>query len=126
MKVNFTKALNYAPEWEGNSKLPADQQFHVILKPVLYSDMLKIREAFRESKKEGENADPQVIFDVAQSILPRYVTVNGLEDNDGPVTIQDVAIYPMYLGLTMELLFKLSTLSMPTDGDEKNSQPPQG
>jgi hypothetical protein len=131
MRVKFSKSVAFTPTWNDNLKLPENERIQATLKPLEFDDLMTMMDAFgganvvREAIASGAEA-AQDQFDITKmlrnvgDILPRYVTITGLEDDDGPVDIDGVVRYPTYMGLAAELLIKVSEISMPTESDEKN------
>ena len=117
MKINFSKEIHYTPNWNGNDK--ALDKFTVVLSVLSFNDFLLISDAFGKRDEKGD-ADSRAIISNAIPILPRYVQISGLEDNDGPVTPEKLFQYPIFMGLIMELMGKLMEISAPAKDDEKN------
>lgn len=134
MKVKFSKSVQFTPEWNKNRELPEKDQIKLVLKPLLFDDLLAIMDALggnkiiQEVKESGaeavrERVDmPRVIKEVG-ALLPKYVTeFSGLEDDVGPITIEEITQYPAFLGLAIEVLMKLAEISSPSEETEGNSE----
>jgi hypothetical protein len=126
MKVKFSREITYFPEWNGNRTLPAEDQIKAIIKPMKVGDLLTVMDAM--GTKPGEEVDRNSmdltrLFTETAHILPKYVTVAGLEDEQGPVTIEDMLNFGHYVPLATELLMECARASMPSDNTEGNSPP---
>jgi len=117
MKIKFSKSIVFTPVWRGNDLLPKGERFTIALEVLQFNDLMILLDAF---KKKGEEADIGAITAVAISLLPKYAKVRNLHDDDGEVNIEQLVKYPSYLDLVVEILTKLSEISMPTKDDEKN------
>jgi hypothetical protein len=125
MKVKFSREVPYTPEWNGNRDLPEKEQVKVILKPMQVADLLLVMDAM--GRKPGEAAAEQVdvgrLIREAGGILPKYITLQGLEDDNGPVAVEDILNFGAYVPLASELLMECARISMPSDAAEGNSKP---
>jgi hypothetical protein len=130
MKHRFSRVTNFTPTWNGNDTLPDADQLKTVIKPLVNDDLLLLMDALGSMKPQQpgvptDAADLAKIVKEAGHILPKYVEVSNLEDDNGPVTVVDITTYPTYLGLATELLMKCAEVSMPSENAEKNSaQPP--
>ncbi len=139
MKKNFSRAVTYTPEWEGNRDLQVSDQIRATLRPMEFDDLMRVMDAMggaktiqaaavsgnTEALKEG--VDMTKFLKEVGEFIPKYVAeFSGLEDEQGPVPIADLVRYPVYMGLAFELLMHISTISMPTEETEKNSEPQPG
>lgn len=126
MKFSFSKDVEYVPEWQGNSELPKKEQFSCKLTTLNMASLMLIADAFSEAGVTGENTTVEPnkmkpILDQIGPLLPKHVEVNGLFDDKGAkITIEEIVEYPVFLGLAIELLMKLSEISSPSDADVKN------
>lgn len=119
MKIKFSKTVHYVPTWRGNAELTPSEQITAALNVLQFNDLLQIMEEFQKKGIDGK-PDARAISSLAMSLLPRYVTIENLNDDDGPMTIEQIVQYPSFMDLSTELLGKLSEISMPGDRDEKN------
>lgn len=127
MKYQFSRSVKFTPEWNGNQQLPETEQLTAVLKPMVIADLLSIMDSIGSQRALGANLSEEnrvdfrrVIGDVG-TILPKYVEITGLEDDNGPVNIQEVVTWPAYLELAAELLMKVASISAPTEKAEGNS-----
>jgi hypothetical protein len=132
MKVEFSRAVPYIPEWNGNRDLPKSEQFSTILKPLEMEDLMQVVDAISKARsKLGDLSDIQgamtedtstiksMVSEVGH-LIPKYVEVNDLQDQTGEVTVQDIVKFPFYFGLSGELVAQLSEISMPNEEEVKN------
>ena len=134
MKVQFSKAINYIPEWNGNRSLPDEQQIKVVFKPLTMGDLLELMDAMQEmsldidpenlvgTKSLQANAKQvKILVETCGHLLPNYVTMTGLTDaDDEAVEVSQLTNYTYYMEFAGELLNQLALTSMPTDAEEKN------
>lgn len=128
MKVRFSREKKYTPEWNGNRDLPEAEQVKALVKPARMGDLLDIVDAFSsvgETKIDTETTDPKVMRQIVEAcaeILPKYVTITGLEGEDGPVDLVEALQYLTFTPLMVELLGHLTEISTPDskDTDEGN------
>lgn len=138
MKVKFSKSKSFTPAWNGNRDLPPEEQIQVTLKPMHFGDLMTLMDAMGGAKTiqaAQDGATPEeltnqvnitkVVSDTSD-MLPRYAVLTGLEDDEGPVSMGDVALYPAYAGLSFEILMELANISMVSEKSEGNSQGQQG
>lgn len=131
MKHKFSRKVRYIPEWNDNRTLPEAEQVVVEIQPLKVADLLSLVDALGGVGVAG-NADALKSADISRVVtscghlLPQYVTIERLEDDDGPVTASDIITYPTYLGLATELLMQCASVSMPSESAEGNSARPQG
>lgn len=119
MKVKFSKTVEYIPTWRGNAGLAPAEQIKVQLNVLQFNDLLQIMEEFQKKGADGK-PDARAVSSLAMNLLPRYATIQNLEDDSGPMTMEQIVQYPSFMDLSTELLGKLSEISMPGDRDEKN------
>ncbi len=128
MKVKFSREVPYIPEWNGNRDLPETDQVKATIKPMKVEDLILVMDAM--GRKPGEAADTTNHMDMgrlikeAGSIIPRYVTFTGLEDESGPVSMEDMMSFGAYMPLMAELLMECAKVSMPSEMAEGNSKQP--
>lgn len=129
MKIDFSTSVSFVPEWRGNSKLPAKEQVKMDLEVLELGALMTLVDAFtkaglqhQESPDDMDVAAMQPILDKFGSVLPKHVkNLKGLFDASGKaVSIEDVAKYPVFLNLGVEILMKLAEISSPSDEDAKN------
>ena len=144
MRIGFSRESTYVPEWNDNRKLPEPEQIKARIKPMKVSDLLLVMEAMGRRPGEPEpgvrlddpnrpsappeaelqRIDVNALLREAGHILPKYVTIENLNDETGPVTVQDLLEYGAFLTLAAELIMECARRSMPSEAAEKNlSQP---
>jgi hypothetical protein len=120
MKVKFTKDIVYIPTWRGNDKLGKDDQFTVGLRVLEFNDLLTLLEKFQMKSADG-GLDIRAIASASSDLLPRYITLHNLKNEDGvPLEPGQIISHPVFMDLASELLTKLAEISTPTKDDEKN------
>jgi len=126
MKVKFSKEVEFRPQWKNNHKLPAEEQIVAILRPVSTYDLMEILEGLssydKDSGAAGQMGVMKEFLETAPAALKKYCSVSGLYNGDAPVTIEEICSEPFYMELVVELLSELSSISLPNEGEEKNSQ----
>jgi hypothetical protein len=115
VKIKVSKDQEYIPEWHGNKKLPATQQVKATLKPLSNLELFDIMDA-----RSTVGANVRTLLPVAKNILPRFVTLENLEADGSPVTIDDIFDSPFYLGLWTELLNQITNSAVPDEEEAKN------
>ncbi len=126
MKIKFSREVPYVPTWNSNRDLPEAEQVKVLLKPMRVGDLLLVMDAM--GRKPGEEAgddkvDVSRLIQETGSILPKYAKISNLEDDNGPVTIEEMLNYGAYMPLAAELLMECARVSMPSESAEGNSSP---
>lgn len=134
MKVQFSKSKKFTPEWNDNKKLPKDEQITVTLRPMRFDDLMNIMDAMGGAKiaqqaQEGVSAeeiatkvDATAFLRENGAVIGKYVSeLVNLDGEDGPVSIEEVCIYPAFMSLAMELTMELVAISMPSEQTEGNS-----
>ena len=129
MKVKFSKSVVFAPTFNGNLNLPAEDQFSAELSVLTTGDLLNVMDAFQSSgvqdltdaTKQVEVASLKDMLKLVDVLLPKYVKINNLTGEDGSaITINDVVVSSVFMPLQIELLMQLSTISTPSDQSTKN------
>jgi hypothetical protein len=130
MKVAFSREVVYVPEWNGNRDLPPNEQFSCTLTPLEMNDLFVVVDALSEvGAKAGTEDNLGALENIAGiktlvqnvgHILPKYVKVEGIEDDTGPITIDEILKYPVYMNLMGELIAQLSNISMPNEEEVGN------
>ncbi len=127
MKVAFSLITEYIPEWNDNRDLPEDEQCKATLNTLESMDLLELADALERQGLEGEvdtsrmtSKDIKSLLKETGRLLPKYVTIEGIEGDDGPVTLEHIVTYPDFMELAVELLMKLANISQPTEDDVKN------
>lgn len=127
MKVKFSLVTEYVPEWNKNRELPEAEQCKASLKTLESMDLLELADALERQGLEGTVDTAQMSAKDIKSLvaetgrlLPKYVTIEGIEGDDGPITLEQVTTYPDFMELAVELLMKLASNSQPTEDDVKN------
>lgn len=135
MKVSFSREVSYIPTWNGNDKLPKEEQITVLLKPLHTGDLITLMDTMQSSTGGkvdqesltalGENNVNQLaeLIDACGNLIPKHCTINNLEDETGPVTAENIVQFPYYMELSAELLAQLGDISMPNEVEEGNSEP---
>lgn len=131
MKFKFSMERKFIPEWNGNQKLPAIEQVVCTIKPMVLGDMMVLMDSITTGKGEGDKTtitgeQAMKMVDAAKDILPRYVTLSGLEDDDGPVSVEKITTYADYLPLAAEIIMACINSSTPSAATEGNSPAPPG
>lgn len=119
MKIKFSKTVEYIPTWRSNTELAPSEQIRTQLNVLQFNDLLQIMEEFQKKGADGK-PDARAVSTLAIGLLPRYVKIENLHDDNGAMTIDQIVQYPSFMDLSTELLGKLSEISMPGDRDEKN------
>lgn len=137
MKVKFSNSIPFTPTWNGNDQLPEEDQVKSVLRPMLFDDLMSFFDAIGGAKAAGElktlAADGNVeeltnkldfgkLIREVGNLVPKYATIENLEGLDGPLSAHDIVKYPMFMGLTIELLTKLADISSPSEDAEGNSE----
>jgi len=126
MKVKFSRSVEYIPDWNGNKSLPAEDQIRCIIKPMVLGDLVILLDVLGGSKSDdGTNvemtaASASKMIEATKDILPKYVTVSGLEDDDGPVNTQQLTMYAQYMPLASEIIMACANISSPSETTEGN------
>lgn len=133
MKVSFSREVAYTPTWKGNNELPEEEQCKATLKPLEMEDLIKLMDSLQSAS--GGSVDPEALVategtqQIAQvkelisacgHLIPKYTKIEGLSDESGTVTSDDIVKFPYYMELTAELLTELGSISMPNEVEEKN------
>lgn len=135
MKVQFSREVMYYPEWNGNLDLPENERVLVKLHPLKMGDLVSLMDVLQEASIG--TVDPQSLTaldgrDVGElkqlveacgDLIPKYAVVENLEDDTGPVNQDTLVNFPYFMELSAEILAKLAEVSMPTEVEEKNSEP---
>lgn len=130
MKAKFSRSTKYVPAWDENDTLHPSEQMFVILKPLDMDDLIILMDAVQSTGiKAGDDGVEVKLTDISQmkgviestkTIFPKYVEVHNLDDESGPVSIDDLVSLPFYLTLSSEILGKLLEVSMPNEAERKN------
>lgn len=127
MKVSFSLTSEYTPSWNKNKELPEAEQAKATLKTLESMDLLELADALERQGVSGEvdtekmtPADIKALLGETGRLLPKYVTVTGIEGDDGPITVEQITTYPDFMELAVELLMELANISQPTEDDLKN------
>jgi len=136
MKVSFSRSVAYVPEWNDNHEAAEADQVKVQLKPLEVSDLIVLMDSM--SAAAVGKADPATLvalddvnnleqmkhlLGACGDLIPKYCVIEGLEDEGGPVSAEDLVKFPFYMELSAELLGQLAAISMPNEVEEKNSEP---
>lgn len=134
MKVKFSKIVAFTPEWNDNLQLPEGERVKLNLKPMKFDDLMLVMDALGgqsavEAAREGGAEALQSRLDMAKflgstrDILAKYASdLTGLDGDDGALTMEDVVTYPAFMGLAIEVLMKLASISTPSETTEGNSE----
>lgn len=127
MKVKFSLVTEYIPEWNENRELPEAEQCKASLKTLESMDLLELADALERQGVDGEvdstkmtATDIKSLLSETGRLLPKYVSIEGIEGDDGPITIEQVVTYPDFMQLAVELLMELANISQPTEEDLGN------
>lgn len=128
MKFKFSRTKDYVPEWNGNRELPEEDQVKAVIRPMEIGDLLAMMDAIGASAANELEAKTQedyfkIIKEFAD-IIPKYVTITGLSDEDGEVSTSDLTRFAAYMPLATELAMYAVNISMPTVATEGNSGAP--
>jgi hypothetical protein len=134
MKLKFSKNVLFIPAWEGNLELHPSEQISMRLKPVEFEDLMlimdamggsKVMEAYKEDGVDGAQKmlDATALLKAVKGIIPKYTSeLTNLNGEEGPLTINDIVVYPNFMGLAIEIIMKLTNISMSSEETEKNSE----
>ena len=123
MKIKFSREVPYTPTWNGTRDLPEEERVQAVIKPMTVKDLLLVMDAMGRRPGQPEEQgqmDMAKLMAEAGNLLPRYVTITGLEDENGPVSVEDTVKYGAYTALAAELLMECARASMPSEAAEKN------
>lgn len=126
MKIRFSRLVEYIPDWNGNKLLPVEDQIKCLIKPMVLGDLVILLDVLGGTKSsDGTNLEMTAssasrMIEATKDILPKYVTVTGLEDDDGPVTIQMLTMYAQYMPLASEIIMACANVSSPSETTEGN------
>lgn len=127
MKVKFSRKVLFTPEWNGNKLLPDHERVFVNLKPLTMAELIDLAEVIGEladmRQENVTSADLKRIGSLLKTMTPIFksnVEIQGLEDENGPVTSEAVLEYQTYMELATEIMAKLSEISSPSEKSEKN------
>lgn len=126
MKIRFSRLVEYIPDWNGNKLLPVEDQIKCVIKPMVLGDLVILLDVLGGTKSsDGTNLEMTAssasrMIEATKDILPKYVTVTGLEDDDGPVTIQMLTMYAQYMPLASEIIMACANVSSPSETTEGN------
>lgn len=129
MQVKFSKSVVFLPTFNGNTDLPADEQFSAELRVLTTGDLLNVMDSFQSSGVQDlsdatqrvEVTSLKEMLKLVDVLLPKYVTIKNLITEDGsPINITDVVASSFFMPLQIELLMQLSTISTPSDQSTKN------
>jgi len=130
MKINFSRSVPYTPEWNGNRELPEAEQVKAVIKPMTVDDLLVMMDALgrRPGVPEGDptSMDTGRLIKEAGALLPKYVEINNLTDDSGPVSVNDLLTFGAFIPLASELLMECARVSMPSESAEGNLKRPPG
>lgn len=127
MKITFSEKVSYTPTWKGNDKLPEGERVTAELSVMSMKDLLLVIDNFQKLGLVG-NVDPekvegsklQALLSTVGELLPKYVTIAGLESDSGPLTIDHVVRYGVFMQLATELLLQLTNVSSPSEEERGN------
>ena len=130
MKYKLSKTAVFAPKWNGNLDLPEAEQVKCDLNVMSLGDVLDLMDTLEgQADSEGNvNSDTMdegtttKLVNEAVRILPKYTTINNLEDQHGEeITVKNITEFPQFITLITEILFKLIEISSPNEDDVGNS-----
>lgn len=134
MKINFSHAVPFTPEWNENKSLPEKDQLKFELKPMLLGDLVDCGDTLSSSQLTPEEVAAAVKETGSPSSEQRTKLKNKLDaiktyvleyakivsGNDG-FTLEDVVSYGQFAELAQEVITKLIEISAPNQADVKNS-----
>lgn len=127
MKIQFSLKQSYTPEWNDNKAKPKKEQFTVQMMTLESMDLLSLADALERAGLTGEvdtsavgSQEARTILEAVGDVLPRYCTIENLEGDDGPITIDLIVRFPQFQDLALELLLALAGISQPDEDDVKN------
>jgi hypothetical protein len=127
MKIQFSLKQEYTPEWNDNKAKPKKEQVQVQMITLESMDLLTLADALERAGMTGEvdtsavgSKEARAILEAVGDILPRYCTIENLEGDDGPISIDLIVKYPQFQDLALELLLALAGISQPEEDDVKN------
>jgi len=126
MKIKFSRAVEYIPDWNGNKRLPVEDQIKCVIKPMVLGDLVILLDVLGGTKSndgaslEMTASSASRMIEATKDILPKYVTVTGLEDDDGPVDIKQLTMYAQYMPLASEIIMACANISSPSETTEGN------
>lgn len=122
MKIEFSREVNYVPEFNGNKELSESEQLVVHIKVMKLADLLDLMDVLKQAKFEkGDVKDltpgqMKAIVTQAGKYIPLYCT---LEHAEG-FAVEDLAQFAVFMPLATEVLFTLLNVSSPNVADAKN------
>lgn len=129
MQYEFSKTTKFVPEWNKNSELEEAERVSMTLSVLSMGDVLRVMDILEGSSAPGGNVDSNQLdmattgklVEYATGVLPTYVSeFANLEGPEGPVGVSDICQYPQFIGLIIEILFQLVSISTPSEEDTKN------
>ncbi len=138
MKINFSRSVPFIPEWNGNRNLLPGDQIKCSIQPMILGDLVVLLDVLGTVVKEKNEGDGEIakqqmsaseaalMIDACKDLLPKYVTMTGLEDDDGPVGIEQITLYAQYMPLASEIIMACASISSPTPATEGNLPALQG
>jgi hypothetical protein len=130
MKIQFSRTVPYTPEWNGNKDLPDHEQIKCVIKPMVIADLVTLLDVIGSTAKGGGTSTTLSASEAANMIgackdlLPRYVSITGLHDDDGPVLIDHLTQFAQYMPLASETIMACATISSPSAATEGNLKAP--
>jgi hypothetical protein len=132
MKIKFSRTVVYIPEWNGNRSLPQGDQIICTIKPMVLGDLVILLDVLGGMTNEDGTktnltaAEATKMIEATKDILPKYVEMTGLEDDDGPVSVDQMTMYAQYMPLASEIIMACANISSPGQSTEGNLNAPQG
>lgn len=134
MKVSFSRAFAYTPEWNGNKTLAEDEQVVFTLAPMATMDFYDLTEIIArlgvKTDAEGKadtssvNADQQrKLVEQTRGHMDKYISYKSkpIVGSDGKdITIEDIGHMAYFLGLASELVWQLAGNAVPSELATKN------
>jgi hypothetical protein len=132
MKIKFSRAVSFVPDFNKNKELPVGEQIKCKLTVLNLAELAFVGEiiaklGITKDNAEGIAMNSDVLKDMAKdlsSVLTAHVTIENLEDESGPVKIDDLPSLAPYMTLALEQLVELASISAPGEADRKNSKEP--
>jgi hypothetical protein len=130
MKIKFSRESTFIPEWNGNRALPEAEQVKCILRPMEVQDVMLIMDAMGGQRTVVDGVAPQVdaakFVTACSSLMPKYVTIENLDGEDGPIKVEELTRFAAFVPLAAEILMQCANTSVPSDVAEGNLGPQPG
>jgi hypothetical protein len=130
MKLSFSRNVEFTPTFNGNEQLPLEQQIKMRLKPLDLAELAFVGEIIKEIGLDKEDAKQEIASpkmralanDLSALLKGHVLELKNLEDADGAVPIDRLALDVPYVSLALETIVRLASISAPGEADTKNSK----